>query len=57
MELATGEASHMYPVEGNSGKLADHAGPNTEIFFDRGRHLTQHAVLNLYRDDLENERY
>ena len=58
--LAQGvEESHLIPLEGNYWEIgAGPAGPNTEVFFDRGEKWDpEHLGDKLLREEIENDRY
>ena len=58
--LAQGvEESHLIPLEGNYWEIgAGPAGPNTEVFFDRGEKWDpDHLGDKLLREEIENDRY
>ena len=58
--LAQGvEESHLIPLEGNYWEIgAGPAGPNTEVFFDRGEKWDpEHLGDRLLREEIENDRY
>jgi len=53
------EESHLIPLEGNYWEIGEGpAGPNTEVFFDRGEKYDQeHLGEKLLREEIENDRY
>ncbi len=58
--LAQGvEESHLIPLEGNYWEIGEGpAGPNTEVFFDRGeKYDPNHLGEKLLREEIENDRY
>lgn len=58
--LAQGvEESHLIPLEGNYWEIGEGpAGPNTEVFFDRGeKYDPEHLGDKLLREEIENDRY
>ena len=58
--LAQGvEESHLIPLEGNYWEIGEGpAGPNTEVFFDRGeKYDEKHLGVKLLREEIENDRY
>lgn len=58
--LAQGvEESHLIPLEGNYWEIGEGpAGPNTEVFFDRGEKYDEnHLGDRLLREEIENDRY
>lgn len=58
--LAQGvEESHLIPLEGNYWEIGEGpAGPNTEVFFDRGeKYDPNHLGERLLREEIENDRY
>lgn len=58
--LAQGvEESHLIPLEGNYWEIGEGpAGPNTEVFFDRGEKYDEnHLGEKLLREEIENDRY
>ena len=58
--LAQGvEESHLIPLEGNYWEIGEGpAGPNTEVFFDRGeKYDEKHLGEKLLREEIENDRY
>ena len=58
--LAQGvEESHLIPLEANYWEIgAGPAGPNTEVFFDRGEKWDpEHLGDRLLREEIENDRY
>ncbi len=50
---------HLIPLEGNYWEIGEGpAGPNTEVFFDRGeKYDPNHLGIKLLKDDIENDRY
>ena len=50
---------HLIPLEGNFWEIgAGPAGPNTEVFFDRGLKYDPDEIgIDLLKNDLENDRY
>ena len=58
--LAQGvEESHLIPLEGNYWEIGEGpAGPNTEVFFDRGEKYDPEGLGDrLLREEIENDRY
>ena len=58
--LAQGvEESHLIPLEGNYWEIGEGpAGPNTEVFFDRGeKYDEKHLGIKLLQEEIENDRY
>ena len=58
--LAQGvEESHLIPLEGNYWEIGEGpAGPNTEVFFDRGeKYDEKHLGVKLLQEEIENDRY
>ena len=58
--LAQGvEESHLIPLDGNYWEIGEGpAGPNTEVFFDRGeKYDPEHLGERLLREEIENDRY
>ena len=58
--LAQGvEESHLIPLEGNYWEIGEGpAGPNTEVFFDRGdKYDENHLGIKLLQEEIENDRY
>ena len=58
--LAQGvEESHLIPLEGNYWEIGEGpAGPNTEVFFDRGEKYDEnHLGVRLLKEEIENDRY
>ena len=58
--LAQGvEESHLIPLEGNYWEIGEGpAGPNTEVFFDRGEKFDEkHLGIKLLQEEIENDRY
>ena len=58
--LAQGvEESHLIPLEGNYWEIGEGpAGPNTEVFFDRGEKYDEnHLGVKLLEEEIENDRY
>ena len=53
------EESHLIPLEGNYWEIGEGpAGPNTEVFFDRGeKYDPEHLGVRLLREEIENDRY
>ncbi len=53
------EESHLIPLEGNYWEIGEGpAGPNTEVFFDRGeKYDPKHLGVRLLREEIENDRY
>lgn len=53
------EESHLIPLEGNYWEIGEGpAGPNTEVFFDRGeKYDKKHLGVKLLREEIENDRY
>ena len=53
------EESHLIPLEGNYWEIGEGpAGPNTEVFFDRGdKYDPEHLGEKLLREEIENDRY
>ena len=53
------EESHLIPLEGNYWEIGEGpAGPNTEVFFDRGeKYDPNHLGEKLLREEIENDRY
>lgn len=53
------EESHLIPLEGNYWEIGEGpAGPNTEVFFDRGeKYDPNHLGDRLLREEIENDRY
>ena len=53
------EESHLIPLEGNYWEIGEGpAGPNTEVFFDRGeKYDPEHLGDRLLREEIENDRY
>ena len=53
------EESHLIPLEGNYWEIGEGpAGPNTEVFFDRGeKYDPEHLGERLLREEIENDRY
>ena len=53
------EESHLIPLEGNYWEIGEGpAGPNTEVFFDRGeKYDPDHLGERLLREEIENDRY
>ena len=53
------EESHLIPLEGNYWEIGEGpAGPNTEVFFDRGeKYDPEHLEERLLREEIENDRY
>lgn len=53
------EESHLIPLEGNYWEIGEGpAGPNTEVFFDRGeKYDPEHLGDKLLREEIENDRY
>lgn len=53
------EESHLIPLEGNYWEIGEGpAGPNTEVFFDRGeKYDPNHLGERLLREEIENDRY
>ena len=53
------EESHLIPLEGNYWEIGEGpAGPNTEVFFDRGeKYDPKHLGEKLLREEIENDRY
>ncbi len=53
------EESHLIPLEGNYWEIGEGpAGPNTEVFFDRGeKYDPNHLGDKLLREEIENDRY
>ena len=53
------EESHLIPLEGNYWEIGEGpAGPNTEVFFDRGeKYDEKHLGERLLREEIENDRY
>ncbi len=50
---------HLIPLEGNYWEIGEGpAGPNTEVFFDRGeKYDPNHLGDKLLREEIENDRY
>ncbi len=50
---------HLIPLEGNYWEIGEGpAGPNTEVFFDRGeKYDPKHLGVTLLKEDMENDRY
>ena len=50
---------HLIPLEGNYWEIGEGpAGPNTEVFFDRGdKYDPEHLGLRLLKEEIENDRY
>jgi alanyl-tRNA synthetase len=58
--LAQGVAEdHLIPLEGNYWEIGEGpAGPNTEVFFDRGeKYDPEHLGVKLLKEEIENDRY
>ena len=53
------EESHLIPLEGNYWEIGEGpAGPNTEVFFDRGeKYDEKHLGIKLLQEEIENDRY
>ena len=53
------EESHLIPLEGNYWEIGEGpAGPNTEVFFDRGeKYDPDHLGVKLLKEEIENDRY
>ena len=53
------EESHLIPLESNYWEIGEGpAGPNTEVFFDRGdKYDPEHLGVKLLQDEIENDRY
>ena len=53
------EESHLIPLEGNYWEIGEGpAGPNTEVFFDRGeKYDEKHLGVKLLQEEIENDRY
>ena len=53
------EESHLIPLEGNYWEIGEGpAGPNTEVFFDRGdKYDPDHLGEKLLKEEIENDRY
>lgn len=53
------EESHLIPLEGNYWEIGEGpAGPNTEVFFDRGeKYDPDHLGIKLLEEEIENDRY
>ena len=53
------EESHLIPLEGNYWEIGEGpAGPNTEVFFDRGeKYDEKHLGIKLLKEEIENDRY
>ena len=53
------EESHLIPLEGNYWEIGEGpAGPNTEVFFDRGeKYDEKHLGVTLLQEEIENDRY
>ena len=53
------EESHLIPLVGNYWEIGEGpAGPNTEVFFDRGdKYDPNHLGDKLLREEIENDRY
>ena len=50
---------HLIPLEGNYWEIGEGpAGPNTEVFFDRGeKYDPKHLGIKLLKEEIENDRY
>lgn len=50
---------HLIPLEGNYWEIGEGpAGPNTEVFFDRGeKYDPKHIGIKLLKEEIENDRY
>ncbi len=50
---------HLIPLEGNYWEIGEGpAGPNTEVFFDRGeKYDPNHLGVKLLKEEIENDRY
>lgn len=50
---------HLIPLEGNYWEIGEGpAGPNTEVFFDRGeKYDPNHLGIKLLKEEIENDRY
>ncbi len=50
---------HLIPLEGNYWEIGEGpAGPNTEVFYDRGeKYDPEHLGVKLLKDEIENDRY
>ena len=50
---------HLIPLEGNYWEIGEGpAGPNTEVFFDRGeKYDPDHLGVKLLKEEIENDRY
>ncbi|MCR5332899.1 MAG: alanine--tRNA ligase [Bacilli bacterium] len=50
---------HLIPLEGNYWEIGEGpAGPNTEVFFDRGeKYDPEHLGIKLLKEEIENDRY
>lgn len=58
--LAQGvKEDHLIPLEGNYWEIGEGpAGPNTEVFFDRGeKYDPEHLGVKLLKEEIENDRY
>ena len=58
--LAQGvKEDHLIPLEGNYWEIGEGpAGPNTEVFFDRGeKYDPKHLGVKLLKEEIENDRY
>jgi len=58
--LAQGvKEDHLIPLEGNYWEIGEGpAGPNTEVFFDRGdKYDPNHLGIKLLKEEIENDRY
>ena len=53
------EEDHLIPLEGNYWEIGEGpAGPNTEVFFDRGeKYDPNHLGIKLLKEEIENDRY
>ncbi len=53
------EEDHLIPLEGNYWEIGEGpAGPNTEVFFDRGdKYDPNHLGVKLLKEEIENDRY
>ncbi len=53
------EESHLIPLESNYWEIGEGpAGPNTEVFFDRGEKYDEKKLgVKLLQDEIENDRY
>ena len=53
------DQSHLIPLEGNYWEIGEGpAGPNTEVFFDRGpKYDPENKGIELLKEDIDNDRY